>query len=73
MARVLSYRQHYVLHELRVLFAATADDDQKAMINVLEKAFRGPMTRAVNREAVLLRRDGVKGESAIQPLDRVFY
>ena len=31
--------QNYVLRELRVLFATTTDEDQKAMINVLGESF----------------------------------
>ncbi len=68
----LSHGQNYVLRELRLLFAATADEDQKAMINVLEKAFRGPLTRAVNREVVLLRRNGVTGEPLLKVLARIY-
>src|SRR5437016_7266631 len=42
----LSHGQNYVLRELRLLFGATEDEDRKANINVLERAFRGPITRA---------------------------
>jgi hypothetical protein len=55
-----------------VLFVATTDEDQKARINVLEKAFRGPITRAVNREVVLLRRNGVSGEPLLKALARIY-
>src|SRR5206468_12824132 len=68
----LSHGQNYVLRELRLLFAASADEDQKAMINVLEKSFRGPITRAVNREVVLLRRNGASGESLVKALARIY-
>lgn len=68
----LSHGQNYVLRELRVLFAASTDEDQKAMINVLEKSFRGPITRAVNREVVLLRRNGVSGEPLLKALARIY-
>jgi hypothetical protein len=68
----LSHGQNYVLRELRVLFAATTAEDQKAMINVLEKAFRGPVTRAVHRETMLLRRNGVGGESLLKSLARIY-
>jgi hypothetical protein len=68
----LSHGQNYVLRELRVLFAASADEDQKAMINVLEKSFRGPITRAVNREVILLRRNGVSGEPLQKALARIY-
>lgn len=67
----LSHGQNYILRELRVLFAASVDDDQKAMINVLEKRFRGPITRAVNREVLLLRRNGVTGQALLKALARI--
>ncbi len=68
----LSHGQNYILRELRVLFAASTDEDQKAMINVLEKSFRGPITRAVNREVVLLRRNGISGEPLLKALARIY-
>jgi superfamily II DNA or RNA helicase len=68
----LSHGQNYVLRELRVLFGATADEAQKANINVLEKAFRGPVTRAVHRELMLLRRNGVNGEALFKALARIY-
>jgi len=68
----LSHGQNYILRELRVLFGASTDDDQKAMINVLEKSFRGSITRAVNREVVLLRRNGVSGEPLLKALARIY-
>ncbi len=42
------------------------------MINVLEKSFRGPITRAVNREVILLRRNGVTGEALLKALARIY-
>ena len=63
---------NYVLRELRVLLAASTDEDQKAMINVLKKSFRGPITRAVNREVVHLRRNSVSGEPLLKALARIY-
>jgi len=68
----LSHGQNYVLRELRVLFAATENEDQKAMINVLAKAFRGPVTRAVNKELNLLRRNGVAGQPLLKSLAKLY-
>ncbi len=68
----LSHGQNYILRELRVLFAASTDEDQKGMINLLEKSFRGPITRAVSREVTLLRRNGVNGESLLKALARIY-
>ena len=68
----LSHGQNYVLRELRVLFAASTDEDQKGNINVLEKAFRGPITRAVNGELLKLRKNGVTGENLVRSLARIY-
>ena len=68
----LSHGQNYVLRELRVLFGASEDEDQKGMINVLEKALRGPLTRAVNRELNLLRRNAVTGQPLLKSLARIY-
>jgi len=68
----LTNGQNYILREMRVLFGATEDEDQKAMINVIEKAFRGPVTRAVNRELNLLRRNGVSGQPLLKALSRIY-
>jgi len=68
----LTHGQNYVLRELRVLFGATEDDDQKGMINVLEKALRGPLTRAVNRELNLLRRNGVSSQALLKALAKLY-
>src|SRR5207302_11207235 len=64
--------QKYVLRELRVLVSASTDEDQKGMVNGLEKSFRGPITRAVNREVTLLRRNGVSGEPLLKALARIY-
>ncbi len=58
----LTQGQRYVLRELRVLFGAL-DDDVKAQINILEKAFREPVTIAVNRELNRIRRNGITGHT----------
>ena len=43
----LTHGQRYVLRELRILFGATEDEELKAQINVLEKAFRAPHLTAL--------------------------
>jgi len=68
----LSHGQNYILRELRVFFGATEDEDQKAMINVLEKAFRGSVTRAVNKELNLFRRNGVTGQLLLKALAKLY-
>jgi len=68
----LSHGQNYLLRELRVLFASSNDDDEKGTVNILEKAFRGPITRAVTREVNLLRRNGVHGPPLLKSLARIY-
>jgi hypothetical protein len=69
----LTHGQRYVLRELRVLFGTTSDEDIKGQINILEKAFRGPITTAINRELNLLRRNSVTGQELFKNLVRLFH
>jgi hypothetical protein len=64
----LSQGQRYVLRELRVLFGLASDEDRKIQINLLEKAFRGALTTAVNRELNRIRRNGMAGENLLKAL-----
>ena len=68
----LTHGQRYVLRELRVLFG-TADEDAKGQINILEKAFRGPVTTAINRELNLLRRNSLTGQDLLKNLARLYH
>jgi len=68
----LTHGQLYVLRELRILFEATADEDIKQNVNVLEKVFRGPLTGAVKRELNQLRRNSVTGEGLLKNLIRIY-
>jgi hypothetical protein len=65
--------QRYLLRELRVLFGATDDEDEKAQINILERAFRGPITSALDRELNLLRRNGVTGRELLKTLGQLYH
>ncbi len=69
----LTQGQRYVLRELRLLFGATTDEDEKAQVNILEKAFRGPILPTLNRELNLLRRNGVTGPELLKALVRLYY
>ncbi len=69
----LSHGQRYAIRELRVLFGATRDDDLKAQINLLEKAFRGPLTAALNKELNRLRRNSVAGEGLFKSLTNLYH
>jgi len=68
----LTHGQLYVLRELRILFDTTQDEDIKQNVNVLEKAFRGPLTGAVKRELNQLRRSSVTGEGLLRNLIRIY-
>ena len=61
------------MRELRILFGAITDEDEKAQINILEEAFRGPMLPALNRELNLLRRNGVTGPEFLKILVRLYH
>jgi hypothetical protein len=64
--------QRYVIRELRTAFSGTEDPDQRARINLLEEAFRGPITTAVKRELNLLRRNGVTAEGLLANLKELY-
>jgi len=69
----LTQGQRYVLRELRVLFGVITDEDIKAQINILEKAFRRPMTVAINRELNRLRRNGITGQALLKALANLYH
>jgi superfamily II DNA/RNA helicase len=69
----LTHAQRYIIRELRVLFQASQDEDEKAQINILEKAFRLSQTSAVNRELNLFRRNGVSGKPLLKSLSRLYH
>jgi superfamily II DNA/RNA helicase/SAM-dependent methyltransferase/nicotinamide mononucleotide adenylyltransferase len=69
----LTHSQRYILRELRDLFRLTNDEDEKAQINLLEKAFRGPITVAISRELNLLRKNSVKGRDLLKALGQIYF
>jgi superfamily II DNA/RNA helicase len=69
----LTHGQRYTLREMRIFFEAISDEDVKAQINILEKAFRGTITTAINRELNLLRRNGVTGQDLLKNLTRIYH
>jgi superfamily II DNA/RNA helicase len=69
----LTHGQRYVLRELRILFGRTEDEDMKAQINVLEKAFRAAnLTSAVKKELNLIRRNNMVGDNLMKALVRIY-
>ena len=65
--------QRYVLRELRTLFALTEDEEEKARINEMEKAFRISPTAAVSKELNSLRRNGVSGTNLLKTLINIYH
>lgn len=68
-----THAQRYILRELRALFNATRDDEERAVISLLEEAFRGAMTTAVKRELNPLRRNGMTGKELVTELKRIYF
>ena len=69
----LTQGQRYVIRELRTLFGKTEDEDVKARINLLEKAFRMSATQAVKKELNLIRRNGIVGEVLLKRLSDIYF
>ncbi|MCX7011417.1 MAG: helicase, partial [Candidatus Sumerlaeota bacterium] len=65
--------QRYVQRELRVLFGRSEDEDEKARINEMEKAFRPTPTAAVMKELNFLRRNGVNGAALLKALINIYH
>ena len=68
----LTQGQRYVLRELRVLFGLTSDEDMKGQVNILERAFRAPVTAALNQELNRIRRNGMAGEDLLKLLSNLY-
>lgn len=69
----LSHGQRYVLKELRIYFGAVEDEELKADINLLERAFRlAGLTRAIRDELNKLRRNNVVGQNLFKSLVRLY-
>ena len=69
----LTQGQRYVLREMRVTFQNTTDDDTKGQINILERAFRGTVTTAINRELNRIRRNGIVGQDLLRSLTDLYH
>lgn len=65
--------QRYVLRELRTLFERTDDENKKAQIAELERAFRLAPTAAVTKELNILRRNGVVGTALLESLTNIYH
>src|SRR5262249_17951073 len=69
----LTHGQRYVLRELGVLFRTAEDEELKAQINILEKAFRSTrLSHAIKRELNLLRKNTVVAQNLMKELVRIY-
>jgi superfamily II DNA/RNA helicase len=69
----LTHGQRYILRELRILFGRTEDEEVKAQVNVLEKAFRAAnLTSAVKKELNTIRRNNMVGDNLMKALVRIY-
>jgi superfamily II DNA/RNA helicase len=69
----LTQGQRYILRELRIIFEATTDEDEKAQINTLEKAFRRSLPPALNKELNRIRHNGITGENLLKLLTDLYH
>lgn len=69
----LTQGQRYALRELRVLFGLTESEETKEQINVLERAFRSPLTGALKKELNLIRRNAMTGDSLLRRLIDLYH
>ena len=61
------------LKELRIYYGTLEDEDLKADINILERAFRSSaLTGAVKRELNQLRRNNITGQNLFKSLGRLY-
>jgi superfamily II DNA or RNA helicase len=72
-AASLTHGQRYVMRELRVLFGVTDSEDTREQINVLERAYRAPLTAALKKELNQIRRNGMTGESLLRRLADLYH
>jgi superfamily II DNA or RNA helicase len=68
----LTAAQHFVQRELRTIFSQTDDNDLQAQINVLEAAFRQPLTKALRTELNAIKRAELRGQALIQELSHLY-
>jgi superfamily II DNA or RNA helicase len=71
----LTSGQRYILAQLRELYRdlTDEDEDEKAQVNLIEKAFRAPLTEAVKREVNALRRSNSKGRALLKSLSNIYF
>lgn len=67
----LTRAQRYLLRELRKLYNQTEDSYLKGQIELLEKAFRQPLTQAVRQEINAMHKSKVEGLALFDVLNKI--
>lgn len=68
----LTTAQRYLIRELRTTYGTTADEDTRTQLQVLEQAFRRPLTRTLASELNAVKRAGLAGIPLIQELSQLY-
>jgi hypothetical protein len=69
----LSVHQRYVLREMKAFFSNTEDADLRGQINILDAAFKKPLTTAIKKQINVLRRNGVTGRQLLNTLADIYH
>ncbi|MUG99910.1 hypothetical protein F7734_49610 [Scytonema sp. UIC 10036] len=59
------------MRELGIFFKRIEDEEVRKQINILEQAFRQPITTVLKRELNRLKRNSLTGEALLQELKRL--
>ncbi|MDB9395870.1 helicase-related protein [Microcystis aeruginosa] len=71
-SRSLTQAQRYILRELGLLFKTTQDEEIRKQVNLLEQAFRQPITTVLKRELNLIKRRSLTGEALFSELKKLY-
>jgi hypothetical protein len=71
-SRSLTQAQRYILRELGLLFKTTQDEEIRKQVNLLEQAFRQPITTVLKRELNLIKRRSLTGETLFSELKKLY-
>lgn len=65
--------QRYVVRELKELYRREEDEDIRSQINVLDQAFRQPVTVPVRKRLDRVKRNEMTGQPLLQELIRIYH
>ncbi len=68
----LTRAQRYILRELRKLYDLAENEDLKSQIELLDQAFRLPMTQAIRQEMNAIQKSRIEGLALFDTLDRIY-